>query len=233
MAGVSAAKLAQAGFTGAPALIVEEASEFWHDLGERWYMLEQYYKPYPVCRWAQAPIEAALDLQRTNGFAHHDVTGLEIETFHEAIRLATSAPETTEQAQYSTSYPVAVALVHGDVTPDAIADDALGDPDVMRLSHMLVMREQDHANAHFPTRRYARAKITLRDGQVLESDWMEPKWDHRTPATAGELTNKFRALAHPVLGPDRATRIETAVNGLEHIELSELTNQLLKPTNQH
>ena len=233
MAGVSAAKLAQAGFTGAPALIVEEAPEFWQDLGERWYMLEQYYKPYPVCRWAQAPIEAALHLQRTHGFTHHDVTGLEIETFHEAIRLATSAPETTEQAQYSTSYPVAVALVHGDVTPDAIADDALGDPDVMRLSHMLVMREQDHANAHFPTRRYARAKITLRDGQVLESDWMEPKWDHRTPATAGELTNKFRALAHPVLGPDRATRIETAVNGLEHIELSELTNQLLKPTNQH
>ena len=34
MAGVSAAKLAQAGFTGAPALIVEEASEFWQDLGE-------------------------------------------------------------------------------------------------------------------------------------------------------------------------------------------------------
>ena len=71
---------------GRPALIVEEASEFWQDLGERWYMLEQYYKPYPVCRWAQASIEAALDLQRTHGFTHHDVTGLEIETFHEAIR---------------------------------------------------------------------------------------------------------------------------------------------------
>ena len=212
---------------------MEEASEFWQDLGERWYMLEQYYKPYPVCRWAQAPIEAALVLQRNHGFTHHDVTGLKIETFHEAIRLATSAPETTEQAQYSTSFPVAVALVHGDVTPASIADDALGDPDVMRLSQMLVMREQDHANAHFPTRRYALAKITLRDGRVLESDWMEPKWDHRNPATANELTHKFRDLTHPVLGPDRATRIETAVHGLEHIELSELTNQLLKPTDQH
>ena len=103
----------------------------------------------------------------------------------------------------------------------------------MRLSQMLVMREQDHANAHFPTHRYALAKITLRDGRVLESDWMEPKWDHRNPATADELTHKFRDLTHPVLGPDRATRIETAVNGLEHIELSDLTNQLLKPTDQH
>ena len=103
----------------------------------------------------------------------------------------------------------------------------------MRLSQMLVMREQDHANAHFPNRRYARAKITLHDGRVLESDWMEPKWDRRNPATSAELTDKFRALAHPVLGPDRATRIETAVNGLEHIELSELTHQLLKPADQH
>ena len=92
MAGVSAAKLAQAGFTGAPALIVKDAPEHWQDIGSRWYMLEQYYKPYPVCRWAQAPIEAALDLKRAHGFTHHDVTGLEIETFHEAIPLATNAP---------------------------------------------------------------------------------------------------------------------------------------------
>ena len=56
-----------------------------------------------------------------------------------------------------------------------------------------------------------------------------PRKHHRNPL----LTDKFRALAHPVLGSDRATRIETAVNGLEHIELSELTNQLLKPTDQH
>ena len=126
MAGVSAEKLARR-FTGAPALIVEEASEFWQDLGERWYMLEQYYKPYPVCRWAQAPIEAALDLQRTHGFTHHDVTGLEIETFHEAIRLATSAPAPPNRRN-STSFPVAVALVYGDVTPASMRMTQWGIP---------------------------------------------------------------------------------------------------------
>ena len=233
MAGVSAAKLAQAGFTGAPSLIVEEASEFWQDIGTRWYMMEQYYKPYPVCRWAQAPIEAALHLQRQHKFDHSDIAAIKVETFHEAVRLATSTPTTTEQAQYSTSFPVAVALVHGDVTPASIAGNALSDPAVMRLSQMLEMREQEYANANFPAHRHARAIITLNDGSVCQSDWMEPKWDHRTPATAIELTDKFRTLTHPILGPDRANRIKTAINGLEHIELSELTNQLLKPTDQH
>ena len=85
----------------------------------------------------------------------------------------------------------------------------------------------------FPTAGMHVQKITLRDGRVLESDWMEPKWDHRNPATLDELTDKFRALARPVMGPDRAIRIETAVDGLEHIEQSELTNQLLKPADQH
>ena len=62
---------------------------------------------------------------------------------------------------------------------------------------------------------------------------METKYDHLKKETADLKNEKFTALARPVLGPDRAIRIETAVDGLEHIELSELTNQLLKPADQH
>jgi 2-methylcitrate dehydratase PrpD len=64
MAGVSAARLAAAGFTGAPAITVEEAPAYWADIGTRWYTMEQYFKPYPVCRWAPAPIEGVLALRR-------------------------------------------------------------------------------------------------------------------------------------------------------------------------
>ena len=62
MAGVSAAYLAADGFTGAPALTLEAAklTPVWADLGERWLILDQYFKPYPVCRWAQPAVEAAM-----------------------------------------------------------------------------------------------------------------------------------------------------------------------------
>ena len=68
--GVTAALLARDGFTGAPALTVEgdAAGAHWRDLRTRWRIREQYFKPYPVCRWAQPAIEAALSLQRA-----HDV----------------------------------------------------------------------------------------------------------------------------------------------------------------
>src|SRR4029078_8036035 len=48
LGGVSAAYLASDGFTGAPAVVIEaDRSGIWDDLGERWYILEQYFKPYP------------------------------------------------------------------------------------------------------------------------------------------------------------------------------------------
>ncbi|MEM9271145.1 MAG: MmgE/PrpD family protein, partial [Pseudomonadota bacterium] len=70
MAGLSAAYLARDGFTGAPALTVTDAqvAGLWSDLGQRWYMLDQYFKPQPVCRWAQPAVVAALAVQAAHGF---------------------------------------------------------------------------------------------------------------------------------------------------------------------
>lgn len=229
MAGVSAVRLAQSGFTGAPAITVEDTPEPWADLGTRWYMLEQYYKPYPVCRWAQAPIEAALALRRQHGLVPEMITGIEIETFHESVRLATNEPTNTEEAQYSTSFPVAVALVRGDVSPYDISDDALDCAQVMRLSKSIKMVENSFANSEFPLKRYAKVTIALSNGNRITSDWCEPKWDHTAPPSAKELREKFHRLTDPILGTDRAHRIEDAVENLDHSELSLLTNQILLP----
>ena len=44
-----------------------------------------------------------------------------VETFHEAVILAVNCPTITEQAQYSTFFPVAVALARGDITLEDIS----------------------------------------------------------------------------------------------------------------
>ncbi|MDQ2095395.1 MmgE/PrpD family protein [Rhodalgimonas zhirmunskyi] len=229
MTGVSAAFLAQAGFTGAPALIVEDAPDVWADLGQRWYVTEQYFKPYPVCRWAQAPIEAALALRRAHGFAPGDIASVEIESFHACIRLATANPEATDEAQYSTSFPVALALLHGDIRPEHLSDAAITDPAAQHLSGLISMREHDHANAAFPLTRLARVTITLFSGQRLTSDWHEPRWDYTAPPSPDEISAKFRAYAGPVLGPARTRAIKDCVDDLEHRDLAELGALLFAP----
>ncbi|SEQ39083.1 2-methylcitrate dehydratase PrpD [Thalassovita taeanensis] len=229
MTGVSAVKLAQAGFTGAPALTVEQAPQYWADLGTRWYGLEQYYKPYPVCRWAQAPIEGVLALRRAHNLTSDMVARIDVTSFHESIRLATRRPDGSDAAQYSTTFPCAVAMVRGDVTPADIADSALTDPEVMRLSDSMVLIESDHANAAFPLKRLARVDLLLRNGTILHGDWIQPRWDHTAPPTADELGGKFHRYADPVLGRSRAHAIEAAIDALDRTGLNALTSLLFQP----
>lgn len=229
MAGVSAAKLARKGFTGAPAITVEAAPQYWADLGERWYMLEQYFKPYPVCRWAQAPIEAALSL-RKNYLIHPDtITSVTITTFHESVRLATQRPKTTEQAQYSTSFPTALALIHGTIRAQDLADSALDHPEVLRLSNATTMQEDAYCNDAFPLKRYAKVDIHLTDGRRLISDWHEPKWDHTAPPTPDDISQKYHGFADDALGKHKADQIEHLVNRLDTADFSDLCALICHP----
>ncbi len=231
MCGTSAVKLAAKGFTGAPAITVEQAPEFWLDLGKRWKILEQYYKPYPVCRWAQPPIEGALALQKRHGISHQDIARIEVHTFHESQRLATTHPTDGDAAQYSTSFPVAVALVHGDVRPEHLTGDALHDPDVLRLSKAMVIHEADLANDNFPNKRLARVSLELHDGTRHDGDWNEARWDHTSPPTETEFRVKYHELADPVLGVAHANAIEQALADLASTPLRKLSDQLLRPIN--
>jgi len=229
MAGVSAAYLAQAGFTGAPALTVEQAPQYWADLGDRWKTCEQYYKPYPVCRWAQAPIEGVLTLRRQNGACAQDVARIEVETFHESVRLDMREPTGTDGAQYSTSFPCAVAMARGQVTAADISDDALQDPEILRLSRSMVMMESDRANAAFPQTRLARVRLVLHNGNILQGDWLEPRWDATAPPSEEELRAKFHALATPVAGGETTKRIEAAIHNLATDGLAPLVALICQP----
>ncbi|MCA8867516.1 MAG: MmgE/PrpD family protein [Rhodobacteraceae bacterium] len=235
MAGVSAAYLAKAGFTGAPAITAEAAdvARFWYDLGDNWLITRQYYKPYPVCRWAQAPIEAVLELRSLHHLKPEMVDHIEIETFHESVRLAVKDPKTTEQAQYSTSYPCAVALVRGNVGAFEISEAAFGDPEVSRLSNGLKMSEDDFCNQQFPAKRHARAILYLRDGRVLTSRLHQPGWDAENPPGWVELQAKFQALAEPLIGPARAAAINAAVMALDSGgSMQSLASLLCRPNRQ-
>src|SRR3546814_11208549 len=102
MSGVSAALLAAAGFTGAPAVTVMGAAvaDLWADLGQRWRIEEQYTKAYPVCRWAQPAAEAVLSPRQAAGAAAlrpDQVKGGMGHRFAEAVRRATRASVTHDE----------------------------------------------------------------------------------------------------------------------------------------
>jgi len=212
MAGVSAGLLAAAGFTGAPALTVEDAAikNIWADTGREWHILVQFFKPYPVCYWAQAPIAGAVQLQKAHGLAPADIAAIRVYTFHEATRLATRRPETTDEAQYSLPFPVAAALVHGRVGLEALRGAGLQDPAVLALVDKVEMVEEQTFNDRFPAERLARVEIETVSGRVLDSGEVRPLWDLSAPPADAELHEKFHQLVAPTLPAGRAAALEHA-----------------------
>lgn len=216
MAGVSAAYLARDGFTGAPAISMEaeDLAAIWGDLGDHWYITEQYIKLYPVCRWAQPPVEAVLNLQRAHKFAASDLSAIRVDTFHEAKRLATKHPKSTEEAQYSLPFSVAAALVHGTIGPEHVSDDALANPDVAQMQDLIEISEKDEFNAAFPKNRIASVEVTLKDGQVLQSEPTEALGDPENPISEAGVQDKFQTFTSPVIGGPNAQLMLDAITGL-------------------
>ncbi len=195
--GLTAALLARDGFTGAPALTVErdDAAPFWSDLGTRWRIGEQYFKAYPVCRWAQPAIEAALQLQRAHDFAAEEVATLTIESFGEAVTLGSrcARPRTSDEAQYSLAFPVAAAVVFGRVGADEVDARGLGDVRVARLVGAITAVEDIEFSRRFPAERWARVRIALRDGRALVSRPAQARGERRE--SAFRSTNCAKSIA--------------------------------------
>ena len=216
MAGVSAAFLAADGFTGAPALTVEAegVAHIWSDLGERWRIHEQYFKAYPVCRWAQPAIEAVLSLQRQHHLDADSIKYIEVKTFHEGTRLSTRCPTSSDEAQYSLPFPVAAILVRGQLGAAEVTGSALYDPAILRLSANMVLIEDDSYNARFPAERWAHVTVVLNDGSRLTSDPAVARGNPENPLSSAEILEKYHRLAEPVLGKDRTARLKDGVDRL-------------------
>ena len=230
MVGVVSAELALSGFEGAPAVTIEGelSAEYWRDLGIDWLTSKQNIKLFPVCRWAHAPIQAALNIRLEHAISVHEIKSIEIYGFHEATRLAQNMPETTGKAQYSISYPVATALTYGRLGAREVSGETFTDADISRLVSVTSVIECSECNDNFPQDRLGRTVVETRDGRRLDSGIVRAPGEHSNPVDRTGIIEKFRAFAVPVLGSGRAKQIEEAVFSLdrEDVLASELTDLL-------
>jgi len=228
--GVTATYLAQAGFTGAPALTCEgaDAAPFWQDLGVRWEIDQTHYKRYPVCRWAHPAIDAVADLVRDHGVTFSEVQSIHINTFHNATRLAGQSPKSADEIAYGIAFPVATMLVRGKIGLEELSEGVLRDKDVCRLSQATTLRETGDYNSRAELgQRWADVSLHLFDGSTLQSEPYQPKGDPENPLTDAEIETKFHSFADGPLGKDRADNIKSFVAGLEDAKSVDLLLDLI------
>ncbi|MEO0619431.1 MAG: MmgE/PrpD family protein [Pseudomonadota bacterium] len=233
MLGVQSLLLAEDGFAGAPAATVEfaDASGAWRDLGTRWLTCEQYIKPYPICRWAHAAIDAALALRRTHAIDPSQIEAVDVATFAYAADLSGAVPTTSSLAQYALAWPVAAAFVRGDVGPDVVMEASFSDPALIAMTGRVRAHVDATLEAAYPDERLARVTVTLADGAVFDSGVTTASGGPEPQASEAEVVEKFQRFAGPFAGESRTQAIVDAVLGLpaEAASFRSLNDLLLAP----
>jgi len=205
LVGSMAALMAKDGFTGAPAITVEneDAAQFWADLGEVWTIEQNYIKPYPICRWAHAALDALSGLMRAHGFHADDVANIKVNTFAESAALFPGMPATTSQAQYSLPFALATMLVHGRIGPDEITGAGLSDPQVAALLPRISVHEAVRHSERFPKGRWSDVTVELKDGRRLASGDVNARGGSEAPMDMHEVEAKFHIMASALPDPRR------------------------------
>jgi 2-methylcitrate dehydratase PrpD len=215
--GLYALLIAEDGFTGAPAATLEfdDAATYWDDLGRNWLTCQQYVKPYPICRWAHAPIDAALLLRAQHSIAPQDIVSIEIYTFKFSAELSAEVPETSPKAQYSLAWPVACAFARGVVGVDEVMPASFNDSELVRLTALITAHVDAKLEAGYPAQRQASVVVTLTDGRTFDSGVMMASGGPDPQPIQEEIVAKFRRFTGSVMQADDVKLLEQAVMDLD------------------
>jgi aconitate decarboxylase len=131
------------------------------------------------------------------------------------------------------AYAVAIALLDGSVLMDQFSERRINSDDVWRL----INRTHTHHEKSYDAlpegqRLTTRLVITLHDGTTREQVVTHPRGTGDHQLTNAQIVDKYRALTHSVIEPDRRQAIENAVLSLETLDdIAILTGMLNPPVN--
>jgi 2-methylcitrate dehydratase PrpD len=234
-AGVTAAELAQRGFTGPPTVLEGrfgfyeaflsgrfDPAEITLDLGDRWALPGIHYKPYPANHFTHAVIDAALSL-RADGLRADDVAAVEIGVPTPTVRTIGEPlgdkrrPLSGYHAKFSAPYAFTAALLGGGglgVGLDDFTDALVADPERQALMDRVTVVGSARCDALYPHALPAVVRVRRTDGTEVERAVLTNRGGPDRPLTKAELTTKFTENAGRALDPDRVRRLAADVHRL-------------------
>ena len=226
MIGALAIHAGQCGFTGNKNLL--EAEEYQHyldDLGDKYQIMDLYFKPYTCCRWAHPAIDACIELMKEHNVTSDDIKKVIIHTFHRATLLSKIVPHSADEAQYNIAYPVAAALIYSDFGLAQVREENLGDPKVLAMMEKLSFVVNDNFDALFPARRICQAEIRTYDGRTLLSAECEPRGEAHENISVSWLCDKFRRITNPVLNKTGQERLIQLITQTDDVPIRNIVDE--------
>lgn len=212
-AGVTAALLAQQGYTG-PKSILEGPRGFFQGYcqGAKPEMLNDFardtreielvsFKPHACCRFNQAGIDAVLDLFSTHGLDYRKIKSIDVELSKTPYGIVGQPaevkfhPKNAVDCQFSAPYSTAIAAIERRAFLDEFTDESAGRKDVAELLEKITIRHNPELDKFFPESFPTRIAIAMEDGKSYTKEVHYPKGDPENPLSGDEVVQKFGRAA--------------------------------------
>jgi len=206
-AGMQAAYLAQAGFTGAQRILEgaqgmgagmsqdADASKLVDRLGVRWTLIETSFKFHASCRHTHPAADALQAAMRNNGLTVDQIESVVTHVHQGAIDVLgpVTDPQTVHQSKFSMGTVLALIALN-DAADLKGFDEALGNEVVTAFRDRVSMVLDDEVDGAYPQRWIGKVTVTTKDGQTFDGRVDEPKGDPGNTLSRPEIEEKVMRL---------------------------------------
>jgi 2-methylcitrate dehydratase PrpD len=213
--GFTAALLAQQNFTSSMQAIeaprgwanvlstTRNFAEITANLGDRFEISINSYKPFPCGVVIHPAIDGCLQLRADNGIRADEIDRIELKVHPLVLELTgKKMPQDGLEGKFSVYHAVAAAMVYGRVGEAEFSDGAVKDPATVAL-RARVTAAVDRAIAEDQVR----ITVVLQDARRLERYVEHAVGSAKNPMTDAQLESKFRGLAEGILPPLRVRKL--------------------------
>ncbi|HEY97182.1 MAG TPA: MmgE/PrpD family protein [Dehalococcoidia bacterium] len=263
LGGITAALCAKNGYVGDPSILdgprgimaLLGALEFDNDtflekLGERWYIMDAGFKPYPTCRWFHNGIGLLEGILNKHDIKPEDIEkiivnthplGITLPTYVAADKWAESTNRDLWFSQFSFAYALACTVYRILPGPEWAKEKTLNDPGIAEMTRKITHGEHPDAvrmaanwSGH-PGRLFSQPPVSI---EVFSSkghftaestDIPGDSWNPRVRLADTAIIDKFRNNASYVLEDTQINRIIEGVEELDRMKEISALAQLLAP----
>lgn len=177
--------------------------EITDNLGDRYQIAFNSYKPFPCGVVIHPALDAALQLRGENYLTADRIDRIELRVNPLVLELTgKKTPQTGLETKFSVYHAVAAAMVYGKVGEPEFSDGAARDPGVISL--------RDHVSANVDktiAEDQVRMTVFLKNGRRLDKFIEHAVGSAKNPMTDAQLESKFKGLAEGILPYDRVAKL--------------------------
>ena len=174
-----------------------DTAEITRDLGSRWELTQNAYKPYPCGVVIHPVIDGCLDLRAEHRIDPSQVARVDVTVSPLAQQLCGNhTPRDSLEGKLSLYHSAAVALVDGEAGVQQYTDARVVDPRVVAIRDRVVVSTDSTIGPE-----QARVRVSLADGAHREMFVEHARGCLERPMSEAELEAKFRSLAAAELAP--------------------------------